>query len=362
MGKRKITFVIQDLCGQGVQASTAAMIRGFAAKGYDVDLLISPVHQDRIASGMYAFPVPDVVHTIVMPSRHAKGNILFLRRYLKTTDSQAVFSTSIPYYICHAIAKIGIRRKVLHIAVDHDNWYSTNHRLKRQLIYGGFDRHFFVNETSRQTFLKTVPSYPAENTQVVWNPAVDDLFHSKAACPPSHPWLCEKRGFVFVSAGVFCDYKNQMLQLQAMNLLKGKADVRLILFGTGPLEASFKDYVAANGLEDMVSMPGYARNLPAEMRAADGYLMSSSTESFGIVIAEALAAGLPVISTDALYGPRDIISRPEYGTLVPVKDPKAMADAMLKLVKGPRRKVPDEAWQRFTVSSVVGYFEKGMRL
>ena len=61
--------------------------------------------------------------------------------------------------------------------------------------------------------------------------------------------------------------------------------------------------------------------------------ISSTTEGFGIVIVEALACGLPVVSTDCKGGPREILDDGESGLLVPVGDPESMAAAILRLIE-----------------------------
>lgn len=357
----KIAFVVQDLCGQGAQASTAAMVRGFVAKGYQVDVLISPVQQDKIKAGGYSFPLPESAKEIFLPSRHARCNILFLRKYLKTTDAKVVVSTSGPYHLCHFLAKIGVRRPILHVAMDHGNWYGNESRIRRW-YYTRFDRHLFVNDASRRVFLRLFPAYAEKKTYVVYNPVVGNLFLEKKGMSPTHPWLVDKEGFVFVSAGAFCESKQHMVLIRALEEIKDKTSARLILFGQGPLEVAYRAYIAEHGLDSRISIAGYSSQLPAEMKAADAYLMASDRESFGIVIVEALACGLSVISTDALYGPREILADGKYGAIVPVGDYKAMSREMEKLVVGPRNKVPDEAWNRFTEEAVVGYFEKGIGL
>lgn len=357
----KITFIVQDLCGQGAQASTAATIREFVKRGWAVDLLLSPVHDRKTASGMYAFPVPENVCIVKMPSSHARGNVFFLRSYLKQTDADVVVSTSGPYHKCHALAKFGIRnRHSIHVMMDHGNWFGKEKRWWGNFVNYRFDRHFFVNSVSRDNFLRQYPQFPKENAHVVYNPCVDALFFSKLKSEPTHPWLKDKRAPTFISAGAFWEYKQQIVMLQAMNELRGKTDARLVLFGEGPLEPMFREYIKDHSLGDMVSIGGYSDNLPAEMAAADGYLMSSKTESFGIVIVEALAAGLHVISTDALYGPREILADGKYGDIVPVGDYREMADKILDYVRSPRKGNPPESWGRFTESSVVGYFMEGL--
>ena len=100
----------------------------------------------------------------------------------------------------------------------------------------------------------------------------------------------------------------------------------------------------------------------SEVAASSGYISCSQIESFGIAIVEGLACGVPVISTDAPCGPREILKDGEYGELVPMNNPELLAQAVVRVIEHGGKKVPDEAWRRFELSRIVELYEKSCSL
>lgn len=357
----KIAFVCQDLVGQGVQYATAIIARAFARKGWVVDILVSQVHVDLIKAGKKSFELPPNVKIVAMPSRRGSQNGWFVRRYLKTGGADIVLAESGIYSWCICWASFGIpKRKLPKLAqVIHGNedvprgitlW---KRRLQFWFHYRKFSTLMFVNEKSAENF-KTVGSWSKHlHVACVNNACVDDVFHEKVKLPPTHPWLLNKESPTLVTAGAYQPYKDHMTLLRAMTRVKESGrHVRVIVFGRGPLEDEYKKYIAENQLEEFVSVGGFTDRLPAEIKASDGFVLSSNWESFGIVLGEALACRVPCIATDAPYGPREILADGKYGRLIPVGDDKAMAMAIGDLVEGKIPVAPDEAWQRYTIEKI----------
>ena len=71
----KVSFLIQDLFQQGAQYVTALMARGFHEKGYEVDILVSQVHENLLKAGNTQFEVHSAVKFVFMPSIRARYNI-----------------------------------------------------------------------------------------------------------------------------------------------------------------------------------------------------------------------------------------------------------------------------------------------
>ncbi len=113
-----------------------------------------------------------------------------------------------------------------------------------------------------------------------------------------------------------------------MSLMSPDVDASLVIIGQGDLRAELQERIEKLGLENRIRMPGYILDPSPYFRSADLFVLSSDYEGFGNVIVEAMSVGLPVVSTDCPDGPAEILNRGEFGTLVPIRDPMALARAI----------------------------------
>jgi len=116
-------------------------------------------------------------------------------------------------------------------------------------------------------------------------------------------------------------------------------------------------------LDDRVLLPGRIQNLEPVLRRSDIFVLSSRYEGFPNVLMEAMALGLPVISTDCPYGPGDIIRHGHDGILVPNQDVQALANAMGALIEdeGERRRLAAQSasvLDRFGKDAIMHQWEK----
>lgn len=363
----RITFVIQDLFGAGAQYVTALLVRGFIAKGYEVDLIVSAVHQRLLRQRKGTpFAVPPQTNWIMLPAEKMRHNIRYLRRYLKTTESKVVIAMSPNCTIALACAVFGIKKAPLLVHVEHGGTLGAKRRGVLRTIQDRFigcltfpmyDRVFGVSDGTSRAFRKAYPLYRGP-IATVYNPVVDDVFLRKVnACLLPHPWLAEKSCPTFIAAGAHTPWKNHLVLFEAIRRCQSVRKIRLILFGEGPQTPVYQDYVRRYGLQDVIDIAGFTDNLPLQLRHSDGLIIASVVESFSVVLVEALACGKPVISTDCPFGPPEILEHGKYGKLVPVGDAEAMAKAILEVAAGDYPTVPAKVWERFTVDKVVAAYE-----
>lgn len=122
-----------------------------------------------------------------------------------------------------------------------------------------------------------------------------------------------------------------LLRAHAQLLAKG-VDHRLVLVGEGARKDALNALARDLGVARTVLFAGFRRNPYSLIARASALVLSSHMEGFALVIAEALALGVPVVSTDCEAGPREVLKDGRLGLLVPVNDAQKLAEAMERVL------------------------------
>lgn len=117
-------------------------------------------------------------------------------------------------------------------------------------------------------------------------------------------------------------------------LLPASNDVRLHIFGDGEQRGEIEQQIERRRLTDRVVLHGLAPRAQDALAQIDLLVLPSQAEGFGLVLIEAMAAGVPVIATDA-PGIRDVVRHGGNGLLVPIGAPAALARAIVRLNSDP---------------------------
>jgi glycosyltransferase involved in cell wall biosynthesis len=177
---------------------------------------------------------------------------------------------------------------------------------------------------------------PLRRIHVIQNPAPDENEIAKARqSPVPHPWL-GGQGPVAVAIGRLVRQKAYAVLMRAVAIVRRSIPLRLIILGDGPDREELVALAHELGIEEAVAFEGFVLNRLDYLVRASVYALSSEFEGSPNALVEAIACGVPVVSTDcAGEGPREILSPALDEALVPVNDADALAQALLGQLRKP---------------------------
>ncbi len=166
-----------------------------------------------------------------------------------------------------------------------------------------------------------------------------------------------------VTAGRLVPQKRIDLLLKAYTAVAGRVDANLIIAGDGPLRKDLETLRDDLGLGSRALFTGTLRNPWAILKDAKIFVLSSEFEGFPMVLLEAMACGLPVVSFDCPTGPREIVRHGIDGVLVPPLDVMALSETIELLMNDERRRQlmaehASEVKDRFSLSAIMGLWER----
>tara|TARA_A100001011_G_scaffold163378_1_gene171959 strand:- start:408 stop:1583 length:1176 start_codon:yes stop_codon:yes gene_type:complete len=139
-----------------------------------------------------------------------------------------------------------------------------------------------------------------------------------------------KETFKFINIGNLTNNKNQKLIINSfLKAFKPSDKVMLILVGKGPKKKKLDELVQRSGRTHQFEFYNYLKQdeIKGLLLSCDCFVLSSNFETFGVVIIEAMACGLPVISTKC-FGPEDILNQNQWGVLVDKNNIEQMVKAL----------------------------------
>lgn len=130
-----------------------------------------------------------------------------------------------------------------------------------------------------------------------------------------------------ITAGRMVPQKRFDVLLEAFARIR-HADARLTILGDGPLRSWLGDLARKLGIENRLEMPGYAVDVLKRLRSSDRFVLSSDYEGLPAVVIEALASGVPVVTTDSFQAAREMLEGTRGCAVVPIRDVAALAEAI----------------------------------
>ena len=330
---------------------------GIACAGLRVDLVVGK------AEGDFAEQVPGNVRVFDLDAPRVLATLPRLAHYLRRQRPDVLYSALDHANMIAICARI-LSRSRARVFVSVRNTLSVKVRgshSRREQLLPAFARHVYpladgivaVSEGVRRDLVQHIGLSP-HLVRVMPNPVVTPQLLELAGHDPGHAWFEPGEPPVILAAGRLTPQKGFRTLLHAFDRVRQRHPCRLVILGEGPERDALETMVQRLGLEGCCDLHGFTSNPFAYMRRARLFVLSSAWEGLPGVLIQAMACGTAVLSTDCPSGPREILDGGRLGTLVPVADPEALAQAMIRALQTP----PDSAAliaraQDFSLDTVV---------
>jgi glycosyltransferase involved in cell wall biosynthesis len=310
----------------GAQTYVAQLLPGLTS-AFDVTVAAhgaGPLREAAAAAGVRFVPLRHVRRRVSL-SRDALG-LVELYRLCRRERPHIVHSSSSKAGVlgCLAAAAAGIPVRIFTVHGWASSWHPGRlDLLGEKLIRSTATQIVCVSEGARARGL-AAGTCRSDRTVVIAN-AID----VRAAPVRSHadgvPTL--------VTVGRLKAPKDPLTLVRALASLNG-ASFRAVIAGDGPERARVAEELDGLGLAGSVELVGERGDVPELLAAADVFVLSSRSEALPMSIIEAMAAGLPVVSS-GVGGVPELVADGETGFVVPPGDPAALAGALSRLIADP---------------------------
>lgn len=330
---RHLAVVIPDLRGGGAERVMVILANHFAARGHKVDLVLGR------AVGAYLGEVLPNVHVKELGVDRMAWGVLPLVRYIRDARPDAMLSALNHVNMVALIARklSGVRFRLVisernSLDALEAGWRSfLNFQLMR-FLYPSADGVIAVTRAGAE---ELIGAFKLSRDKVfsIPNPLDISRITSLSAEPIQHPWFASGAPPVILGVGRLVEQKDFATLIRAFGLLLEETSARLVILGEGPLRGELQRHIDNLGLGDYVHLAGFQENPYKWMARSKVFVLSSRYEGFPNVLAQALACGAQVVSTDCPTGPAEIIKDGVPGCLVPVGDPVAMMLAIREALR-----------------------------
>jgi glycosyltransferase involved in cell wall biosynthesis len=359
----RIALLVPTLEIGGVERVFANLTNGLHDQGVDVDLLAGK------AGGEMATGLHPNVRVLDLRSNRMLMSVPRLTEYLRAEHPDALIAAMTQCTAAALLARGFVRDNVKVIATEHNSMskvIANGRGLKYRLMptWGRWALnsadHIVAVSSGVADDISLRTGIQRSRFHVIYNPVVSSGLYAAAQDPVHHPWFQAGQPPVVLAVGRLDKQKDFPMLLRAFRLVKDSTAARLLILGEGPDRSRIENTVRELGMENDVALPGFERNPYRFMRRSAVFALSSAWEGFGVVLVEALAIGLPVVSTNCTYGPSEILENGKHGTLVPVGDHEAMARGLLQAIRNPPRSNANHV-QQFTIASVAAEYLRLIR-
>lgn len=343
----KILFIINDLSVGGAQIRTIRLANGLSRRGFwtsiaslgKTDHISKELSDDIDFSFSKHFDYLQSM-TVFSSSLSSLYSLYEVIKLIRSTNPDIVCAMQWAAKIPASLAGKLLGKKTVLVEVNNSIYELRLKGVKSRLHPKFFARKIAcrlataVAANSRGLADFTASCYGLTEVALIHNGTDIEAVRRMSSEPVESQWSDEEDARLVVAVGRLERQKGFEFLIEAIKLLNTEGTrVRLLILGEGTMRESLERKVADCGIGDMVRMSGFVTNPYPHMAGADVFVCSSVSEGMSNTILEAMALGLPVVSTDHEFGASDVIKHGDSGLLVPVGDSKAMASSIRDVIE-----------------------------
>ncbi len=322
---KSVTIIIHRLGVGGAEQIVVSEAREFLRRGFAVRLIT--LNPEREQSLIQSLPAGCEREMISFRSSLDWRALRTLARRLKEIKSDIIITQ---LWFANSVGRIAARmagqqdRLLAFEQNVYDQSKSWKQFLLDNLLQGWCRKLVAITQSVRESLMRH--GIAAERIVVIHN-AINIERFTKADSAPIRQELGIGDEFIYLFVGRLVRQKAVDVLLEAF---ARQASGILLLAGQGEDREKLKARAASLGITSRALFLGVRYDIPALMKAADCFVLASRWEGFGIVLAEAMACGIPIVAT-TVDGIKEVVDDGTSGILVPPEDPKAFASAMEKI-------------------------------
>jgi len=349
--KVKICFVINSMVGGGAERVSSLLIRELSKNdNFNISLCLLE------KSDLYYELPTDIKISYLGQNNFNDNNIKkviglysqsnMLREIIKKDNIDLIFSFlgRANYVSILASNKTNSKVIISERAMTSESYpkgYNLKSMINRYLISSLYPKADYITPNAKLIKYDLVKNFmiPKDKIEVIYNPfdlkQIDKIEKTNQLDQFQKP--------IIVNVGSLHERKNQELLILAF--ARSNIDGTLLIFGEGNEKNKLEDLIVRLELTKRVYLMGHKKDIFSYLKSADLFVLSSKREGFPNVIVEAMACGLPIVSTDCKSGPREIlapdsdevyflkddIEYSKYGVLVPENNIELLAQGIKKI-------------------------------
>ncbi len=315
-GEQQTFYLIEGLQQRGVPQLLVAQKRGVAAeRARERDLPVKPLRMrgevDPVAILTLARLLRDGRFSIVHAhTSHAHVLASIASALLGPIGPIVVVARRVDFSI-YRRSFLGLNGLKYHYGVDR--YVAVSHAIKRVLVNDGL---------------------PAERISVVHS-GIDLARIDRAPVRTDEirrEWKVPEGDALVANVAHMADHKGQVYLVEAVpKILKERPNTTFAIVGDGELRGALEERARSLGVADRIRFPGFREDVPTILKALDVFVMPSHMEGLGTSVLDAMAAGAPVVGTEA-GGMTEMLEHGVNGLVAPIRDSDSIARNVLRLL------------------------------